>query len=256
LKMLTVTLAAAAALLFISIMTCIFATARFLTIMQPLRGSPGPRRRGKATHLMVILGSGGHTAEMLAMLKSIDPRSYTHRTYVVSEGDPLSIEKARKFEGGIGQRGAKDQTLSEAGAAYSISVVPRARKIHQSILTTPFSCLKTFQASLDLLRHPKLTSKMVPKAPDLILANGPATSAIIIFSSFILRFLDVTGEGHGQTRIVFIESMARIQSLSLSAKCVALFVDRLIVQWESLKGSGWGRAEYDGPIVVSSLSHG
>lgn len=264
--MLIVNLALAAAL-FVAIMTGIFATARLLAIIQPIRGPPRAHRRGKATHLMIVLGSGGHTAEMLAMLKTMDTVSYSHRSYIVSAGDPLSVERARHFEAkleescqkALSQQKYDGKSLREgvqkAYGSYSISVVPRARKIHQSLLTTPFSCLNTFRSTLGLLRNPPSKGKAVPKAPDLILTNGPATSAIVIFSSLILRFLDVFGEDHGRTRIVFVESMARIHSLSLSAKCVAFVVDRLIVQWESLKGAAFGRAEYGGPIVISGLVH-
>src|SRR5947207_14724831 len=58
--------------------------------------SPLPRRT--AARLLVVLGSGGHTAEMLRLLQPLDFNQYTHRSYVVSSGDVLSEGKAFELE--------------------------------------------------------------------------------------------------------------------------------------------------------------
>lgn len=61
---------------------------------------PAFRRRLKRTaaKLVIVLGSGGHTAEMLRLLESLDFAKYTCRVYIVSHGDALSESKARTFE--------------------------------------------------------------------------------------------------------------------------------------------------------------
>lgn len=252
------------AFVLLAVTTLVFASIRLLFILQPLRGQPPPRRPGSASHLLVVLGSGGHTAEMLAMLRNMDTKKYTHRTYVVSEGDSISAQRARAFEEDLTtDKSVKrtNDTLSNQHhvcGSYTIWTVPRARKIHQSLLTTPLSCLRTFLAILALLSGRSTTTtklpSSVPLAPDLVLANGPATSAIVIFAQLLLRFLDFGGStGHERTRIVFVESLARVRSLSLSAKCVSWCVDRLVVQWEELKGQGSGRAEYAGLVVVDGV---
>jgi beta-1,4-N-acetylglucosaminyltransferase len=226
--------------------TTLLIAARLVAILQPLRGRPPPRRRGgdPAAHLLVVLGSGGHTAEMLAMLRALDTAAYARRTYVVGEGDPVSAQRARALEADFVRRSGGD---APSPAPYDIWTVPRARRIHQSVLTTPISCLRTLLAALQLLRA------TAPREPDVILANGPATSAIVIFASLMLRFVDLSSKGHARTRIIFVESFARVKTLSLSAKCVGWFVDRLIVQWEGLRGGPLWRTEYGGPLVVSSL---
>jgi beta-1,4-N-acetylglucosaminyltransferase len=223
--------------------------ARLIAILQPLRGRPPPRKRGDPAHLLVVLGSGGHTAEMLAMLRTLDTAVYVRRTYVVSEGDPVSAQRARALEAEFSDRSASTPSPSP----YDIWTVPRARKVHQSILTTPISCLRTLRAVLRLLRATSDAAAPAPREPDIILANGPATSAIVIFASLMLRFADLSSKGHARTRIVFIESFARVRTLSLSAKCVGWFVDRLVVQWKGLSGGPLWRTEYAGPLVVSSL---
>jgi beta-1,4-N-acetylglucosaminyltransferase len=236
--------AAVLATLILAAWTTLLIGARLIAVLQPLRGRPPPRRRGDpAAHLLVVLGSGGHTAEMLAMLRTLDTVVYARRTYVVSEGDPVSAQRARALEVEFGRR----RSDASSSSSYDIRTVPRARRIHQSILTAPISCLRTLLAALRLLRA---TS---PREPDVILANGPATSAIVIFASLMLRFADLSSKGHARTRIVFVESFARVRTLSLSAKCVGWFVDRLVVQWEGLSGRPLWRTEYGGPLVVSSL---
>ena len=41
---------------------------------------------------------GGHTAEMLQLIKSLDPERYTPRSYIVANTDKLSEEKAIEYE--------------------------------------------------------------------------------------------------------------------------------------------------------------
>jgi beta-1,4-N-acetylglucosaminyltransferase len=234
--------------------TTLLIAARLIAILQPLRGRPPPRTRGDPAHILVVLGSGGHTAEMLAMLRSLDTAVYARRTYVVSEGDPVSAQRARALEAEFDRRsgGGGGRPPPPSSSPYDIWTVPRARRIHQSILTTPASCLRTLRAALRLLRATS-DAAAPPREPDVILANGPATSAIVIFASLMLRFVDLSSKGHARTRIVFVESFARVRTLSLSAKCVGWFVDRLVVQWEGLSGGPLWRTEYGGPLVVSSL---
>ncbi len=42
--------------------------------------------------------SGGHTAELLALLEHMDPKRYSPRTYVVASTDRMGAQKARTFE--------------------------------------------------------------------------------------------------------------------------------------------------------------
>jgi beta-1,4-N-acetylglucosaminyltransferase len=293
-------------LLLTFLLLLILLTARLLTILPALRPRPKPRRRrGSPTHILIVLGSGGHTGEMLALLRDLDTRSYTHRAYVVGQGDSLSLSKAKAFEQTLRERaqatfaaasntgtkhtradegpravnGSTAKAAKAAGAlhtatttaeaeaeaearygSYSIALVPRARKIHQPLYTTPVSCLRTLAATLRLLSRPPSvvvggsggggTAGPVSSVPDLILANGPATSAIVILASLVLRFFDLSGQGHARTRIVYVESFARITEVSLSGKCVAWLVDRFVVQWEELKGAVGGRAEYHGLLSL------
>jgi beta-1,4-N-acetylglucosaminyltransferase len=241
------------------ILCLVLATARLVTILPTYRRPSTNRKRGDPTHLLVVLGSGGHTAEMIVMLTDLSTWSYRHRTYIVSEGDSVSAEKARRLEETFYRDAERlnrqdNRTVEDVYGSYSVQVIPRARKVHQSLLTTPFSCLRTFIAAIRLLyRGPGPRFPKAPRVPDLILTNGPATSAILIFASLALRFFDVAGHDHGRTRILYVESFARVKTLSLSARVVAWAVDRLLVQWEQLHGLAEGKAEYAGLLIMSGI---
>jgi beta-1,4-N-acetylglucosaminyltransferase len=70
---------------------------RFLWILPSFNPQP-PSPRKSSAKLLIVLGSGGHTAEMLRLLQSLNFDKYTRRTYIISSGDTLSESKARHLE--------------------------------------------------------------------------------------------------------------------------------------------------------------
>ncbi|KAL2864616.1 glycosyltransferase family protein [Aspergillus lucknowensis] len=252
----------------------------FLRALAVSQHTAVPRWRPKrsSVHLLVVLGSGGHTAEMLSMLRrmQLDPTKYTYRTYVVSSGDNFSATKAAEFESTLLNRG---ETQS-----YTIVTVPRARKVHQSYLTAPFSTLQSFYSCLMVLcgLHPDQQARLreLPSPyPDIILTNGPATAVCVILAARLLRlycyclsFLffgrihlrpssvadtkasgKAPASGEFRLRTIFVESWARVTTLSLSGKILLPFADRFLVQWPALEGrrAWWGmrKTEYVGFLV-------
>lgn len=224
------------------------------------------RKPGEPSRLLVVLGSGGHTAEMFSLLHDLDTLKYTHRSYVVSSGDAFSASKAKEFERGLydiarsrasaarkqekqeSNGSEHSRTKEELYGGYDIEVVPRARKIHQSILTTPFSSTRCLLACFSILMSTSSTSEPRLGYPDLIISNGPATAVMIILASFISRFFGLPGT-EGKMRTVYVESWARVRRLSLSGKILLRVVDRFLVQWETLAKELGGRAEYIGVLV-------
>ncbi|KAF1976114.1 Alg14-domain-containing protein [Bimuria novae-zelandiae CBS 107.79] len=229
------------------------ATLRLLTILPHTRSTPPPPRRrpGTLTRVLIVLGSGGHTHEMLALLRDLDPRRYTHRTWVVSSGDAFSASRAVAFETALAEKASRDtgEGKEEAGRwhvgpqYYTVVEIPRARRVHQSLLTTPVSAVHTLLRSLTLLYRSE-------GLPDLILTNGPGTACIVVLAVLVLKFFDLRGaQSRGKCKTVYVESFARVRGLSFSGKLVGRFVDRLVVQWEGLEGVSGGRAEYWGVLV-------
>ena len=75
----------------------IISICRLLWILPSLRIQPRSPRQS-SSKILIVLGSGGHTAEMLRLIEPLDFDKYTRRVYVVSSGDSLSESKAQAFE--------------------------------------------------------------------------------------------------------------------------------------------------------------
>ncbi|KAF2100587.1 oligosaccharide biosynthesis protein Alg14 like protein [Rhizodiscina lignyota] len=263
----------------------ILAGLRVLTLIPPRRGPPRERARDEPGRILIVLGSGGHTAEMLAMINKVTDIlnvSIDHRTYVVSSGDAFSANKAKKFELDMAVRAelekrekemveALREAMEENGtplvpaqvlrkrearsavstqkhsnadftSSYSIATLPRARHVHQSIFTAPFTAMYCLIATLRLLAERPY--------PDIILTNGPGTAVIVVLASILLRFFNFRGANdRSKMRTVYVESFARVNTLSLSGRLLLLLVDRFLVQWKQLEGCGGGKGEYKGVLV-------
>jgi beta-1,4-N-acetylglucosaminyltransferase len=261
---------------------------RLLAILPSHKFRPKPfRRQPIATRILIVLGSGGHTHEMFYLLKDLDTRKYTHRSYVVSSGDAFSAQRAAEFEqeleGREKLRARKQKEADENGTPeiqlngtqpakrkdvvkerpacvgpdhYNITILPRARRIHQPLLTTPLTCLLTLLATFRPIlssEHSEPSTDPYEAAahdlPDLIITNGPATGVIVVLGAFILKFFNVRrGNERGKLKTVYVESFARVSRLSLSGRLLVKVVDRFLVQWDTLEGKG-GRAEFWGVLV-------
>lgn len=111
------------------------------------------------------------------MIRTLNPARYTYRTYLISDTDQFSAEKAHAFErqlrllnfgetevrpitnayGRVCRDAAQGNYIppdldSEFGLGYRVVMAPRARAIHQSLLTTPMSCLRSFWTCLRRLK--------------------------------------------------------------------------------------------------------
>jgi beta-1,4-N-acetylglucosaminyltransferase len=118
--------------------------------------TPLNRPGGHQVATLVVLGSGGHTTEMLRLMAALDRSAYTPRTYVYAETDTMSPGKLRAFEGGTP---GKD-------SGYAVRLIPRTREVRQSFVGTLIGTVRALAAAL-----PLIFSTM----PDLVLTNGPGT---------------------------------------------------------------------------------
>lgn len=186
---------------------------------------------------------------MLSLLADLDTTSYTHRTYIISSGDDFSARKAVDFEEKLATRSGLDNPDEKAvtkaiiPSSYALHFVPRARKIHQPLLTAPLSSLQCFIACLLFLNSSPSSPAYRNNYPDLILINGPATSVLVLLAALSIRFFALPGT-HSKMRSIYVESWARVKALSLSGKILVAMgaVDRVLVQWEGLAKEG--RLEY------------
>lgn len=162
--------------------------------------------------LVGVLGSGGHTGELLTILNKLTPERIL---FIYGEGDTLSIDKAKQL-----------------GWQASYAALPRARRVHQSFFTSIFSSLATAFVAARVLLQCK---------PHMILCNGPGTSLVVVLVTRLLLL---------NTKVIYIESFARVKSLSLTGKLMYHFrlADRFLVQWPEL-AENFPTTEYTGPLV-------
>ena len=58
--------------------------------------SRNKRPRQSACSMLVVLGSGGHTSEMIAMLQGMDGERYTPVAFVVADSDTSSLVRLER----------------------------------------------------------------------------------------------------------------------------------------------------------------
>lgn len=131
------------------------------------KGLLSTHSHGKPIRLLILLGSGGHTAEMLRLLQHLASSShrdlYAPSQYLITAGDRMSEGRVRRFD-------SQPSTLPSR-----LYPIPRARKVKQSWLTTPFTTAWSFVASIRILWCLSF---------DVFLCNGPGTCvplALLIF---------------------------------------------------------------------------
>ncbi|TEB08912.1 Alg14-domain-containing protein [Coprinellus micaceus] len=244
----------------VSVVCATIAVLRLFSIL-PHSGGDAPKPRLRPHHptckLSVFLGSGGHTSESLAMISGLDFKKYQPRVYYVSEGDTLSAHKAIELE-----RRKIDATRESSNEPYKIVVIPRARRVHQSLLTTPVTALVSLLSCIYFItvqpflqrksrksrfnQRPRGTSSPPAGGADqneVLVLNGPGTCLMLAAAVYLNRILALPSPV-----IIYVESFARVSSLSLSGRLIQPFADRFIVQWPQLLRSA-KTGEYHGWLV-------
>lgn len=153
---------------------------------------------------------------MMRLIGGLDFERYSTRTYIISAGDMLSEKKAIALEHRIGSgtvrqghvaatRSCEADSSSINGLCipitqmqFQILWIPRARRVHQSYLTSPFTTLHSLAHCLWLVTLAPFMSKQLHDQPrrrvfaDLILLNGPGSCVPIACAAFIPRVSDST----------------------------------------------------------------
>ena len=175
---------------------------------------------------MVVLGSGGHTAEMLTLLQGLDFRTYGPREYVLATTDHTSAQRVQTFENAR-------QAAGSAHLPYEFLRVPRSREVGQSYTSSVFSTLFAMLHAFVLVFR---------RQPSLLLCNGPGTCIPVCAAAVVLRMLGVK-----YVSIVYVESICRVQSISLSGKILLHVADHFLVQWPQLVRK-YPKARYIGRV--------
>ncbi|KAJ8305923.1 hypothetical protein KUTeg_016468 [Tegillarca granosa] len=114
--------------------------------------------------ILIIVGSGGHTKEILTLVKSLGPH-YKPRHYIIAKTDQMSEEKVHLLE-----------------------------------------------------KSKKSKEKQIKQ----VLCNGPGTCIPVCLIAFLFKILKIF-----HTRIIYVESICRVETLSLSGKILYHIADSI-----------------------------
>ncbi|KAG5337514.1 ALG14 transferase, partial [Acromyrmex heyeri] len=195
-----------------AVFACILILARacYLIFMKNTK----PKEKSCSIKTMIILGSGGHTAEMLRIVKYLNIKNYSPRVYIHAQTDKLSTEKVRDLENG--------------NTDYKIVEIYRSREVRQSYFTSIWTTIFATLSCLPILWR---------ENPELILCNGPGTCIPLCVIAFLFKILFIT-----ENVIIFIESFCRVKTFSLTGKILYYLADHVIVRWTYLSKPVYGRS--------------
>jgi beta-1,4-N-acetylglucosaminyltransferase len=151
---------------------------------------------------LIVLGSGGHTTEMLELTRNLNPTHYS-LTYCQASTDTTSVMR-----------------LPPSPLPPVVYNIPRSREVGQSYWTSLYS------TAVALIHAVLLVARL---RPHLIITNGPGTAWPIAVAALVGRVL-----GWCDTKTVFVESYCRVVSLSLTGKLLYYVVDVFCVHWPEL----------------------
>ncbi|KAL2265285.1 hypothetical protein VTJ83DRAFT_6385 [Remersonia thermophila] len=187
-----------------------------------------------AVYFLYVLGSGGHTSEMLETVKRhFSPQPNLHRRYLVTLGDHDSLRRLCELEDLI-HRSVPDV---RSQGTWDVVWVPRARRVHQPLWTAPLTCLQAavwtvaaLALTPDLRRTPPSRHRRSGggssqetddqddpfRYPHVVVTNGPGTGFIVALVARLLKLLCLAPRD--RLRTVYVESWARTRTLSLTGR--------------------------------------
>ncbi|KAJ8441023.1 hypothetical protein Cgig2_021387 [Carnegiea gigantea] len=188
----------------------------------------------KPLSTLIVLGSGGHTAEMLNLLAALQKDRFYPRYYIAAATDNMSLQKARSFESSSDDEiFLRLVQMGKDKAEYM--QIYRSREVGQSYITSVGTTLVAIAHALWL---------MIKIRPQVILCNGPGTCIPICGIAFLFKVLGIRW-----STIFYVESIARVKRLSLSGLLLykLRIADQLYVQWPQLQ------RKYPRSILVGCL---
>ncbi|KAI3319086.1 oligosaccharide biosynthesis protein Alg14 like-domain-containing protein [Xylariaceae sp. AK1471] len=220
----------------------IIVASLFIAAYFVLGTSAGPVCAQSTHYVLIICGSGGHTAEMIQMVeRSIRSEKSSHRRWAVGKDDEKSYEKVLTFERRLLDRFSHHNLDS---GTFDIVRFGRARYVHQSWFTTPSTVILSL---LDIIRILATPPRQRPhpglRYPGVIVTNGPGTGFLFLLVARALKVVRVVPASH--MRAIYVESWARVKSLSLTGKLIRRLklADLFIVQSRFVTGSNEVLAE-------------
>ncbi|XP_026447448.1 UDP-N-acetylglucosamine transferase subunit ALG14-like [Papaver somniferum] len=186
----------------------------------------------KAVSTLIVLGSGGHTAEMINLIRVLQMERFTPRVYVAASTDNMSLQKAQVLEASMVDQAGPNKLRETA----QFMQIYRSREVGQSYLTSIGTTVIALVHALFL---------MIKFRPQVILCNGPGTCFPLCVIAFIFKVLGIRWSS-----IFYVESIARVKRLSLSGLLLykLQIADLIFVQWPHLQKK-YPRTHYVGCLM-------
>lgn len=215
-------------LVLVTIITVIL--TRVLYIMYQ-SGKPLHNTAPQSVSTLIVLGSGGHTAEMLNLLSMLQKDRFTPRFYIAAATDNMSLQKAHSME-----KSLVDMTGGEALESAQFMQIYRSREVGQSYVTSVGTTIIAIAHALWI---------MIKIRPQVILCNGPGTCLPLCVIAFLFKVVGIRWSS-----TFYVESIARVRRLSLSGLLLykLRMADQFFVQWPQLQKK-YPRAHYVGCLM-------
>lgn len=163
-------------------------------------------------HLLIVLGAGGHTKQMLRLVDLLGP-DYDY-SYVVADYDTVSEHK-----------------IVVAGPVYRI-VQPREKR--QGATEGAWTVLRKMPGALMQAHH-----ILAEARPDAVIGAGPSLQIPLAIAARMRRI-----------PVIYIETASKVETLTSTARLIYRFrlADRFYVQWEHHLRD-YPRARYAGRLL-------
>ena len=157
---------------------------------------------------------------MMRIISKLDMGKVS-RTWIYTSGDNASLAKAQDYE-------------RKSGTSLQYIPIPRARTVGQSYILSIPTTIYSFLFFCNCNAQTQTSSDTFER-PRYLCSRG-------------IHFVFYKLLGLCNTKIIYIESLARVNKLSLSGLLLLPISDRFIVQWESLYQQ-YSRVEYYGILI-------
>ncbi|CAN1186042.1 UDP-N-acetylglucosamine transferase subunit ALG14 homolog [Linum perenne] len=193
-------------------------------------GKPLSSKSSKPRSTLIVLGSGGHTAEMIDLVSGMRKDRFTPRFYIAAATDNMSLQKARVLEDSLADENQNKKVPPQFMQIY------RSREVGQSYITSIGTTLIAIAHALWL---------MLRTRPEVVLCNGPGTCIPLCMIAFLFKVMGIRWSS-----IFYVESIARVKKLSLSGLLLYKLhiADQFFVQWPQLQKK-YPRAHYVGCLM-------
>jgi beta-1,4-N-acetylglucosaminyltransferase len=180
------------------------------------------RRKYTDKSIMIVLGSGGHTGELILMIKKLDLIKFNKIFFVYSHNDTSSANKIKE-----------NIDVEKHKQKIQYFQIYRSRNVGQSFKSSIITTIISFIHSAMIICKTR---------PNIIVTNGPGVALPLCYTGYILKILLLLSE----FKILFIESYCRTKSISLTGRLIQPISDRFIVLWKELADK---KREYIGKIL-------